>query len=380
MFLAFAGISAGQFHAYLFENRGVSRFGIGLLLMAGQLAGLVSPYFQVASIRRFHGPRIPFLMVLAGAAATLALLPRLSGFAALLIGFSAFSFCAAGVFPLNAACAFDALRARGHAAFFRLRSLGTLGFLAGCAVSMAFPRVSDLPLLYAGFAGALVCAFAAVAWEHFSDRPDPAVPHGAAPRPSFAHALRLLGEPRTARLLLALGLMNFANTMATSMQANYLVDRWHQSQRIISLAWVVSTGCEVPLMLFCAWLLRRHGLRAVLGFGIGGTLLKLGGAALANQAWQYCLALVLHGCFFSGALTGFGIYLDRAFEPQDRPSLQALSPVFWGGIPSALAGLAAGALWHAFSLRAVYHAAGLIALAASAYAWYHFRKAFAAGP
>ena len=378
MFLTFAGISAGQFHGYLFENRGVSRFGIGLLLMAGQIAGLVSPYFQVASIRRFHGPRIPFLWVLAGAAVSLAALPRLSGFPALLIGFSLFSFCAAGIFPLNSACAFEALRARGHDAFFRLRSLGTLGFLAGCLVSLFYPRLSDLPLLYAGFAAALILALAVAAWDL---RPSAGPDAEAAPasRPSFAHALRLLAEPRTAKLMLVLGLLNFANTMATSMQGNYLVDRWHQGQRIISLAWVVSTGCEVPLMLFCAWLLRRRGLRAVLAFGIAGTLLKLAGLAMAGEAWQYCLALALHGCFFSGALTGFGIYLDRTYKAHDRPSLQALAPVFYGGIPSALAGLAAGSLWHVFSLRSVYWAAGIIALLASAYGWFLLRDRSARG-
>jgi len=369
MFLTFVGISAGQFHAYLFENRGVSRFGIGLLLMAGQLAALVSPFFQVASIRRFHGPRLPFLLVLACAGASLAVLPRLHGFPSLLIGFAFFSFCSAGVFPLNAACAFESLRTRGHDAFFRLRSLGTLGFLAGCLISMRFPRLSDLPLLYAGFAAALGAALLAAAWD-FRRAPSPVHAGPSQPRPSFAHSLRLLAEPRTARLLIMLGIMNFANTMATSMQANYLVDRWQQGQRVISLAWVVSTACEVPWMLLCAWMLRRRGLRAVLAFGIAGTLLKLGGLALAHSAWQYCLALIMHGCFFSGALTGFGIYLDRAHQPQDRPSLQVLAPVFWGTLPGALAGFAAGALWHAFSLRAVYEVSGCIALGAAVYAWF----------
>jgi hypothetical protein len=371
MFLTFAGISAGQFHAYLFEHRGISRMGIGLLLMSGQLAGLISPFFQIASIRRFHGPHLPFLMVLAGAGASLAMLPRLSGFPALLAGFAVFSFCSAGVFPLNAACAFESLRARGHDAFFRLRSLGTLGFLAGCLISLGFPSLSDLPFLYALFAAALGLALLSSLLEYRSLRA--AAPAPDFPRPSFGHALRLLGEPHTARLLLVLGVMNFANTMATSMQANYLVDRWQQGQRVISLAWAVSTGCEVPLMLLCAWMLRRRGLRAVLGFGIAGTLVKLAGLALAQEAWQYCLALVMHGCFFSGALTGFGVYLDRVHKAQDRPSLQVLAPVFYGTLPGALAGFAAGGLWHAYSLRSVYVVSGVIALGATAYAWFLLR-------
>jgi MFS family permease len=364
MFLTFVGFSSGQFHSYLFEHRGVSRFGIGLLLMAGQCAAIVSPFFQVATIRRFHGPRTPFLLVLAGSGIGLAILPHLYGFPALLIGFTLFSFCSAGVFPLNAACAFDAMRARGHAAFFHLRSLGTLGFLVGCLISAFFPHLSDLPLLYAGFAAAVGAAFAAAAWDY---RATPA-PGPVPARPGLSHALRLLREPRTLRLMILMGAMNFANVMATAMQGNYLVDRWHQSQRVISLAWVVSTACEVPWMLLCAWLLRRSGLRAVLALGLLGTVVKLVGLALAHEAWQYCLALAMHGCFFSGALTGFTIHLDRAFKPTDRPSLQALAPIFYSGVPSGLAGLAAGALWHAYSLRAVYAVAGVVAVLCALYA------------
>jgi hypothetical protein len=297
------------------------------------------------------------------------MLPHLAGFPALLLGYAFFSFCSAGVFPLNAACAFESMRTRGHDAFFKLRSLGTLGFLAGCLFSLRYPHLSDLPLLYAGFAASLIVALVVAAWDF---RRTPSSLHSVpiVPRPSFAHALRLLAEPHTARLLLVLGVMNFANTMATSMQANYLVDRWHQGQRAISLAWVVSTGCEVPLMLLCAWMLRRRGLRAVLAFGIAGTVVKLAGLALAQTAWQYCLALAMHGCFFSGALTGFGIYLDRTHKPQDRPSLQVLAPVFWGTLPGALAGFAAGAIWHASSLRMVYQVSGAVSVGVAVYAWF----------
>jgi MFS family permease len=122
-------------------------------------------------------------------------------------------------------------------------------------------------------------------------------------------------------------------------------------------------------MLFCAWLLRRKGLRAVLAFGIGGTFLKLAGTALAGEAWQYMAALALHGCFFSGALTGFTVWLDRVYKSQDRPSLQALAPVFYAGLPAALSGLTAGLVWQHHSLRAVYLLAGVVSAGAAVYAF-----------
>ncbi len=359
MFLIFVGFSSGQFHSYLFESRGLQGLQIGFIIMAGQGVGILSPLFQVSIIRRFRGPRLPLMLMLAGAGTALALLPHVYGFWPLLSCFCAFSICGAGIFPLNAACTFEAMRSHGHGAFFRVRSLGTLGFLVGCVISACFPSPRDLPILYGGFAAFLFLSLAAVAWEYRAAPPPP--PMGA--MPTFAAALKLLRQPRTLRLLLFLGLINFANVMATSVQGNYLIDRWHQGQRTISMAWVISTGCEIPLMLLCAAALRRLGLRYVIGLGILGTVIKVAGLALAGEVWQYYLALTLHGCFFSGALTGFSIFIDRTYRKEERAALQALAPVFYAGIPSSLAGLTAGLVWHAFSLRAVFLLAGAMALA-----------------
>jgi MFS family permease len=367
MFLVFVGFSSGQFHSYLFESRGIESLHIGFLIMAGQGAGILSPLFQVSIIRRFHGPRLPLMLMIAGAGCALAALPHLSGFWPILICFCLFSFCGAGLFPLNAACTFEAMRNRGHGAFFRIRTLGTLGFLMGCVISVFFPTLADLPLLYGGFAAALFLSLIVVGRVY--PRPSPASPGAPRMGLTFSNALSLLRQPRTLRLLIVLGTMNFANTMATVVQGNYLVDRWHEGQRAISVAWVVSTGCEVPLMLLCAGVLRRYGLRYVIGFGIAGTLVKLAGLALAGQVWQFYLALAMHGCFFSGALTGFSVYVDRTYRKEERASLQALAPVFYGGIPSSLAGLTAGLVWHGSSLRAVYLLSGGIAVLAAGYAF-----------
>jgi len=374
MFLIFAGLSATQFHSYLFESKGIRGLQIGILIMAGQGAAILSPLLQVAIIRRFGGPRIPLMLMIVGASVTLALLPYMRDFRSFLVLFPAFSFCAASIFPLNAACTLEAMLGLGHGAFFRIRTLGTLGFLVGCLISVGFPHLSDLPLLYKGFSAALMLALGVVVWEFRRLPPRSAtadsarVPKVGSVAPGFRQSLGLLADPVTLRLLLVLGLMNFANTMAIGVQANYLVHRWQEGQRTISLAWVVSTACEVPLMLLCARVLNRYGLRYVLGLGIVGTLLKLVGLASAGTLWQFYLALTMHGCFYSGALTGFSVYLDRKYRREERPTLQTLAGVFYGGIPSTLAGLTAGWIWHALSLRSVYLLSGGIAIPAALYA------------
>jgi MFS family permease len=175
---------------------------------------------------------------------------------------------------------------------------------------------------------------------------------------------------RTGKLLLVMGVMNFANALSICLQGNYLTHRWEGGQALISRAWVTSTACEVPLFLLCAWLLKRYGLRWVLAIGLGGTLIKLIGTALATEYWHYLLALSMHGFFYSGAVTGFNVYLDRNHDRDDLPSLQALSVVFFQGIPNALAGLTAGFIWQASSLHAVYLLAAAIAVAISLYGFF----------
>jgi len=83
--------------------------------------------------------------------------------------------------------------------------------------------------------------------------------------------------------------------------------------------------------------MRRHGLRAVITFGLLGTVLKLVLTGIAGSRGVYFLGLMVHGCFFSGALVGFNLYVDQRFPVADRPSLQALGTLFYQGIPTALA-------------------------------------------
>lgn len=372
MFLSFAGLSATQFHGYLFEGKGFSPLQIGLLLGAGYAAGLLAPPAQVWAIRRLRGPRLPLILALAGAGLGIALLPWAGSFAGVLFLFFCALFCSAGIHPLTAACALEATRTKGQGVYFLIRSLGTAGFLAGCIGSYFQPGPDKLAWLYLAF-GLAFWVTIPLALNRF--RPaDPrqapedilVTPH---PRrtPGFGRALRLLSAPRSKRLLWTLGTMNFANAMATLVQGNYLVRRFEGGQESISLAWIVATTFEIPLMFLCAWMVKRHGLRTVIGFGLLGTTVKLMLLGAADSYGVFLAGLAFHGCFFSGALVGFNLFVDKHFDVADRPPLQSLGALFYTGLPSALGGLTAGILWHYFGLRSVYLFAAAVGLGAGAY-------------
>lgn len=372
MFISFAGLSSQQFYGYLFERLGFSPLQIGLLLGTGFLAGIVAPLAQVSAIRKLGGPRNPLLLMLLGAGLGVALLPHAGSFGASAILFFLALFCASSINPLNTACTLELTRARGEWIYFVIRCVGTVGYLVGCVVSFYQPDPDRLPWLFLGFGLAYLLAFPVAARTY---RPDGArrsaraggVPPALRRPPDFRRALRLLSAPRPARLLWTLGVMNFANAMATLVQGNYLVARFAGGQASISLAWIVSTTFEIPLMLLCAWMVRRHGLAAVLGFGLLGTTIKLAFIGAAESYGMFLAGLAFHGCFFSGALTGFNLFLDRRYGVTDRPALQALGALFHTGLPTAIGGLAAGLLWHFFGLRTVFVASAAIGLGAGLY-------------
>lgn len=372
MFLGFAGLSATQFHGYLFEGKGFSPLQIGILLGAGYAAGLLAPAAQVWAIRRLRGPRLPLALALGGSGLGLALLPWASHFAAILPLFFLALFCSAGINPLTAACSLEAVRARGQATYFVIRSLGTAGFLAGCLGSWQQPGADKLAWLYLGFASALWAAIPVVLTRfrpvNAHDAPeDILVTPNPRRTPGFRRALRLLSAPRPRRLLLALGVMNYANAMATLVQGNYITGRFARGQEDISFAWIIATIVEIPLMLGCAWLVRSRGLRTVIVLGLLGTTAKLLLLGLAHDYAMFLAGLAFHGFFFSGALVGFNLYVDKHFHVSDRPSLQSLGALFYSGLPTALGGLSAGLLWHFFGLQSVYTATAFISVGVGLY-------------
>ena len=372
MFLSFTGFSVAQFHGYLFERIGFTPLQIGLLLGLGFAADILSPLFQVVAIRRLRGPRVPLVLVLAGAGLGTFLMPYAHGLVAAGLVFSFTLFCSSSVNPLNTACTLEVTRTRGPGFYFAVRTVGTVGYLFGCVVSYFLPEPARLQVLYLGFGLASLVAIPVILRTYIPEDPRQAPedilvnPH---PRrtPGIRRALGLLSSPVAKRLLWALGAMNFANAMATLVQGNYLIARFSRGQSSISLAWIIATACEIPLMLLCAWLVRRHGLRAVLGFGLLGTTLKLFFLGAADSYGVFMAGLAFHGCFFSGAVAGFSLFLDQRYAIADRPSLQALGSLFYAGLPMALGGLVAGILWHLFGLHTVYLVAALIGLGAGAY-------------
>jgi len=372
MFLSFTGFAAAQFHGYLFEQLGFSPLQIGLLFGLGFAADIVAPLAQVLAIRRLRGPRRPLMLALTGAGIGTILLPYAQGFAVAALVFSFTLFCSSSVNPLNTACSLELTRSRGQGFFFLIRTIGTAGYLVACVFCYFHPEPARLPLLYAGFALASILAIPVIAKTFIPEDPRQApedILVNPKPRrtPGLRRAWRLLSAPLAKRLLWTLGIMNFANAMATLVQGNYLMARFSKGQASISLAWIIATACEIPLMLACAWLVRRHGLRVVLGVGLLGTTLKLFFLGAANSYGVFLAGLVFHGAFFSGAVTGFSLFLDQRYAVSDRPSLQALGSLFYAGLPMALGGLAAGVIWQAFGLNAVYLTAAVIGLGAGAY-------------
>ncbi len=382
-FFAFAGVAANQFHGYLFELKGSSALSIGLLMMTGYSASVLAPLVQMFLIRKSQGPYRPLLAVSFGAAIALALLPWARGFWDLWVLFAILSFCTASVFPLLTAATLETTRhqtrAQGHGLFVRIRGLGTVGFMVACLICLAFPRSESLAWIYAGFGLAFLISVAVLfpsAQWHGRKQDLGQVRLPSAPRLGVAWRRLFRGE--TTVLIFLIALMNFANVMATVVQGNYLIHRFHVSQAYISLSWVIATACEVVWMAVCARLVRTMDIRRLIVLGLWGTGLKLLLMGFATTYFSFVLGLIFHGLYFSFTLAGFGVYLDRRFRPAERPVLQALTSAMAQGLPAALAGLSTGLVWHRFQLHGVYIAAAALGglTCVSAEVWAYRRRVY----
>jgi MFS_1 like family len=362
MFFSYAGIAANQFHGYLFEIKGHGALAIGWLFMTGYGVGIGAPFIQVLLIRKWHGPYWPLALVALGGALSMAYLPWASGFWALWGAFSVLSFCLASLFPLLNAATLETTRGKGHSHFIRIRGFGSLGFLFASVLCLAVPRSERLPHLYLGFALGLLLALFFIAPAglfHRSQRLQRAAPVIRAP--NIRKAMRRLFRGEAVILVLLLATMSYANVMATAMQGNYIIHQFGLDQRSISLAWTISTLCELVWMALCAYVVQTMDLRRMMVLGLWGTLAKLLLLAVATNYFTYVLGLAFHGLFFSFSLTGFGVYLDRRFRASERPGQQALTSGLVQGIPAALAGISSGWIWNSLELKSVYITAAILA-------------------
>ncbi|MBF0432740.1 MAG: MFS transporter [Fibrobacteria bacterium] len=359
----FFGISSIQFHSVLFEDRGFTGSHFTLLIVTGAVSALVSPLTMSLLTRFFRQPFTPLQLLLFTSGITLPLLPVIPDLRLLLLMYFIHTFSMWGLFPLYLACGMEVYREKGYDIYFFVRSLGTFGFAVGCAIAAISARGFSFPVLYFGFGISFLLAF-------FIIRPFRNFSHLPSKRDADSHVNKFvltdffkltkwkamfpfLKDKQFLFLLVPITIICCANSMAVNIQGNYIINHFRGTRTTVSIAWLLCSGLEIPIMFFCIYLLRKWSLTAVLFFGVLGTCIRLTGMSYSPTIGFFFLSIALHGFYYAGVATGMGVCIDRT-NWKHRAALQPLLTVIYSGIPNVTGAFLSGYIWEHYSLSAVY--------------------------
>lgn len=380
MLILYIGTSAYQFHTIAFEELGFHGSALGLIMAMGALAGAISPIVNSALAGYFPRPVPPLLFYLMTAGVSLFFLPQPSSLSVKVLTYSVHTFSIWAVTPLHLSVGMEVCRPLGREGYFFFRALGTLGFMLGCLVCSAIVAYIKLPTLYfalASFYILTILTFLPISlWniteslstENKSSENFDTLITSQSPSHSSIYSLgegfrigwkTLQSTPHLPSLLFALSILCWGNTLAVSLMSNYLVHEFHASKSVVSWAWVISSGCEIPIMLMNWALIRKWGIRFIMGLGIGASVLRLILLAWAPNISTFFFALVLHGFFYAAYTGTIGIWIDK-LPTTNRHAQQIFFSLLYMGIPLTVGSFSAGYIWEKMGMRPLYIAAALL--------------------
>lgn len=202
--------------------------------------------------------------------------------------------------------------------FPSLRVLGTIGWiLAGTAVDVILPegaKNTNKPLLMAAILSAVLGVFSFV----LPHTPPTGKKGDAIP---FLRAVKLLGDPSFGVFF---GL-SFVITIALAFYYGF-AGRFLEDLHIKAVATTMTIGqwSELFFMLTLAFVLKKWGIKAVLGVGMAAWALRYGLFSLGHPFALIVIGVALHGVCFDFFLAAGFIYTDEKAPPAIRGSAQAL--------------------------------------------------------
>lgn len=348
-----------QLNSYLFEARGLSPSQIGAVGALGNLAALFSPVLAGWWTDRSGAPRQVLALYLVVGGLALAGLPHLHGLALVAGGFFAAQIALSPISPLSQSLVIRKTEAT-NAAFFAMRSMGTLGFFLVSIWLSRTLRREGLERAYLEMGLLLVLSL-----PFFL-----AIPNRSSLGPGLV-GLRLsevvasLWDRKLWAVYLGGGFGFFCNAMGGTILANLITGPLRRGPRDISRAWAVATGFEIAFMFLAIPFVRRFGLKSLLVTGFAATSLRwvVSGVA-ADYAWLL-VAQTLHGLMVVGIFTGQSLILARLSPPQRLSSAMAAATLLNGGVMSVAGALLAGWIWQRWGVRTVCFTTAAVALGAA---------------
>lgn len=345
------GLTVAYFPPYL-AGRGLTPAEIAWVLALPQLARVVAPAAWGALADRSGAQRAIVIVACAANAVCYALLPGMSGFAAIAWLMALTSLVSTPALPLVEAITLHTLAGQ-PGRYGRIRLWGSLGFMGAVLAGGAWLDAHDVAFVpYALFIFAAVALGASLAL--------PATAAQVAPP-----AARLGVSGSAAALLVSALCMAAAHGTLYAFFTLHL-QRLGYSASLIGFLWMLGVLAEVGVFLYLPALFRRYALSTLLMASAAcGVVRFLAIGWMAEWLVVLLAAQVLHAATFGSYHAAAVAAVQRVFPAHAQALGQTLFSSVGYGAGGALGALAAGWAWQAagpelaFSLAAVTALMGL---------------------
>lgn len=345
------------FISLLLQDHGLDFNRISLIFAASSATLMVFPFIWGMLADRWIALDRLFTLLNAAAGASLVFLATQSGFAGLLAGFTLLTAFLNPTFMLINALSFHHL-ARPHEQFGKLRSFGSLGWMAPClpiSIWLAWAGRSRLDFtLYLGVA--LCAAMALLTFSLPHTPPGGGRESPVAARPRYGPALRrLLGDANYVTLLLAY----FCIAGSFSILTFYsfpLLEHLGMPRAWLGPVQAVGLVFEFALFQWQPYLLRRWNYTAVILAGCGALLARQVLFAAVDNLWVLSLSYVLASTVVVLCFAGTSLLVNAIAGREVRATAQTLLVLVGSGLGPTAANWASGRLsaHYGNSLRPVF--------------------------
>lgn len=358
-FFGYAAFSAIKFHTLLLERHHhftAEEIGNTLMLTASTQIIISLILIKATKYIKNQGRILSILYLIYSIC--LALLPHLESKTSVVICFFIMTFCSSGFFPLQTTTILNVSRELKDGWFLFLRSIGTLGFASFCFISAFLTKYYELHQVYWLFSAAAFIAFL------LSFKNKGIVSHKTI-EVKIISSLKLLFQGNTLLYLIAMFIANMAIFSATTLIGNFMRLELNATNHDVSFSWTLSTLVEIPLMWFTIILLSKIGLKKTILVGLLSATLRCFLTWTSTSINGFIVVQLLHGLFYSCAISGFSLHLRQQFPTDKIYGLQIISGCIYFGIASSLGGKLSGMCWEYFGIRQLYLFSAIACLVAT---------------
>jgi MFS transporter, PPP family, 3-phenylpropionic acid transporter len=340
------------FLSLYYESHGLTGRQIGLLVGVVPLVTLVSAPLWGGLVDITRNQRLSLLLAIAGSWTAVLFMSRFTTFAGLLPAVILYAFFLAPIVPLMDNSVLAGLGER-KADYGKLRLWGGVGWGLAAALLGPVLQRAGLQWTFYGFLIFMAATLAAV-WQMPVVINPVEQKYGAGLR-------RLLANP-SFLLLLAVA---FVYGISLTIMLNYLflhLEKLGASRTLMALSLTVATASEIPFWFISSWLLRRWGVRRMIGVSLLVTAVRAFAYTFMSVPWLVLPISLLHGPSFAILWSAGVAFADRVAPAGLRATAQSIFAATSMGLGAAVGALVGGVLYDDVGPVVLFQLVGILLL------------------